>query len=93
MPAVIRIAGWPRPEPCPVAGAYVAFFDPEGDDDGESIYRFTYEPGEAFHYASLEEATNAWRAIRTRDGLRPDGKPSRPLTAFTVSIFEIEDHK
>ena len=41
-----------------------------------------YEPGEALE---------VWRAVDPRQPVRGDGKPNRPLTAFSVEISAPED--
>jgi hypothetical protein len=33
------------------------------------------------------EAFELWRSVDPRNPTRADGKPNRPLTAFTVNIF------
>lgn len=44
---------------------------------------------EALTFPSQREAFEFWRQRSTRRPLRPDGRPNRPLTAFTI---EIEEH-
>jgi hypothetical protein len=46
----------------------------------------TTDPLQAKMYADAKEATAEWRAVSHVRPVRPDGKPNRPLTAFTVEI-------
>lgn len=41
--------------------------------------------------ATLFTAAEALAVWQEAHGLRPDGKPNRPLTAFTVSLDQVED--
>ena len=50
--------------------------------------RVTSEPSKALTFETAGDAMECWRS---KDGtIRPDGKPSRPLTAFTVSVEPLE---
>jgi len=74
---------------------WVTFFDPDGGpDDVEyptGIVVTSADASKALRFASMEEATAFWRQQSTRTPLRPDGKPNRPLTAYTVTIRKIEE--
>ena len=37
-------------------------------------------------FVSIAEAMEYWRTVSTTVPFRPDGKPNRPLTAYTVEI-------
>ena len=72
---------------------WVAQYDPtyhwpNGVYDG-GIFTVTTDPAEALSFSSPGEAAEKWRQPTgcTCHGIRPwDGKPNRPLTAFTVAI-------
>jgi hypothetical protein len=66
-------------------GEYLAAFDPEARD-GRGFATFTRELDRAL---VLPDVRAAWELIGTRPKARPtrpDGKPNRPLTAFTLQI-------
>jgi len=86
-PFVLRSLGFP-------AGGgptgYLAAFDPEaGEGWGEAT--FTDAPADAMQFADVAAA---WRYLGTRPASRPDrpdGKPNRPLTAFTMMLVRLAD--
>ena len=51
----------------------------------------THDRRKAMRFANVGEAWECWRRQSALVPLRPDGKPNRPLTAFTVTFDEIED--
>lgn len=72
----------PQPQ-ASVVGLYIKGFDPD--------YRFpigrvitTKDPAEAMRFESAPAALAYWS--QRVGGIRPDGKPNRPLTAFTVEV-------
>ena len=67
-------------------GAYLASYDPEGDG-GNGIAMWTRDPAEAITFATGDAATACYRAVPFNRPLRPDGKPNRPLTMFTVAFW------
>lgn len=68
--------------------SYLKEYDPtrltvDGGYDG-GLLTVTREPAEARVFPSVSEALEYWRQSY---GIRPwDGKPNRPLTAWTVTI-------
>lgn len=48
--------------------------------------QFTANPDDAHVFASFEEAIGVWRQQSTRTPLRSDGRPNRPLTAYTIEV-------
>jgi hypothetical protein len=68
-----------------VAGQYVKRYDPA---DAADPLEVTGDPWEAQTWPSQEAALLAWRK---QHGLRPDGRPNRPLTAYTVEVIARED--
>lgn len=68
-----------------VTGDYLEWSDPDarlgrGDD------RWTNDPTKAKLFVSFVEAAECWKARSKLVPTRPDGKPNRPLTAYSVSI-------
>ena len=102
MSYVIRIEGLafnqPRPggSSSPFDGEYLAEYDPERDGtdpNGESMIAHivtTPNPEDALHFDTGPDATECYRQVCQRNPTRPDGKPNRPLTAFTVAILPEE---
>jgi len=58
-------------------------FDPEGTHMIATIGT-TSQRGEAMRFKDLQAARREW--MRWDGTMRPDGRPSRPLTAFNVQI-------
>jgi hypothetical protein len=66
--------------PCPEAGQYVKRFTPGGP--GHPGYLVTTpDHAAAMRFESPLALHTFWRQAH---GMRPDGKPNRPLTAFTI---------
>lgn len=87
MKRIIQIVEDPYAEPGVVcaAGAYVVSYDP----DGETVLTTLIEKARRFDTAG--EALVYWRQQSVACPLRPDGKPNRPLTAYTVSVEAVDD--
>jgi len=66
--------------------------EPNGSYNGGRL-EFTKDPREAFVYADFVAASEAWRQTSgcRCHGIRKDGKPNRPLTAYTITIMSVED--
>jgi hypothetical protein len=47
------------------------------------ILRTSPDPAEALKFKDAKAALEFWR---WQNGIRPDGKPNRPLMAFTVEL-------
>jgi hypothetical protein len=83
---VIRLLAMADAAPCPVAGEFVKTFDPDAAD-GRGLLATTDTPGHAKRFETAAEAWEFWRQTsRTHPVRLTDGKPNRPMTAFTVSI-------
>lgn len=68
------------------AGQYLKAYHP---DSGFSEWTFDVE--EALHFASEEQAIEVYRSVLPSQPVRPwDGRPNRPLTAFTVEIGTVD---
>lgn len=46
---------------------------------------------DAWLWNSAEDAFATWKEILKSDPVRLDGKPNRPLTAFTIQIVRVEE--
>ncbi len=92
MSKVIRIIGLAVGEPSEFDGQYLQSYDPhahwaDGSYDG-GIIETTADASKAARYPDAGAALAAWKAgpdCRCH-GMRMDGRPNRPLTAFTVSV-------
>ena len=87
MATVLRIIGLSTGEPTEFDGMLVAAYDPtwwrpDGSYDG-GILEVTDKPDRAMVFPDAVTAIEKWREAY---GVRLDGKPNRPLTAFTVSV-------
>ncbi len=71
-------------------GKYVAAYDPAYHPAGEKydggLLVVVDTPAEAMQFADAGEALEKWREAY---GIRADGKPNRPLTAFTVEVEKV----
>lgn len=64
---------------------YLKSYDPEaGDGRGAAV--FTDLISEAMSFPSADAGWELWRSSPASRPLRPDGRPNRPLTAFTIEI-------
>lgn len=55
-------------------------------DNGRGTVSFVPDIGRAKSFATAAEAAAYWQRVSTVRPLRRDGKPNRPLTAFTLAI-------
>lgn len=78
----IFIHGLPSGQPTPVDGKWLSFYDPRAFN-GRGEIRGTHDPMQALAFPTHGEAIITWQLGH---GTRTDGRPNKPLTAFTVSI-------
>ena len=84
---IIRLEGL-NPYGWPVPTGYIKSFDVEAKD-GHGHVVTTEKRDEALTFPSAREALIfLWQEPKCRP-IRPDGKPNRPLTAFTVEIINL----
>jgi hypothetical protein len=76
-------------QPSEHSGRYVSRFDADARDGLGQVWT-TANPRVALNFNSGAEAAEFWRQTSTVKPVREDGKPNRPLTAFTVSIYDWE---
>lgn len=85
---VIALAGR-QTMPGDPSGLYVRGFDPEAHS-GRGEPDLTSDPAEALGFPDAGAAAEFWRQPSRTRPFRPDGKPNRPLTAYTVEIVRRE---
>ncbi len=83
------VAGMPPAGEPHVAGQYLVSSDVDAFD-GRGHADWTVDRAKARRFASPVEATEEWRRQSTVRPLRPDGKPNRPLSSYTVEIVPLE---
>ena len=64
-------------------GAYLESYDVEAHE-GRGTAVWTRDLAKALHFPSFETAIRTWQLRSTTVPWRPDNKPNRPLTAFSV---------
>ena len=85
MTVLLRIVGGANGAPCPEAGCYVRRYSADGYG-GRGCLLLTPQVEHAHHYPSFIDALEEWRRVSATHPVRKDGKPNRPLSAFTVTI-------
>jgi hypothetical protein len=68
---------------------YVKHYDPSGNE-GRGDLVLTRHRGQAKRYPSKAAAMDEWKRVSATHPTRPDGKPNRPLSAFSVAIVDEE---
>lgn len=66
------------------AGQFLSRYDPK---TGESVW--TVKRCDALQFTDIHDALSLWKSVHEKEPIRPDGKPNRPLTAFSVTIEDI----
>lgn len=85
---IIRIHSDAAGYPCEVAGQYVESFS--HDVNGwRGVGTFTADRRKAMQFITFDEAWEFWGRRSRGYPTRPDGKPNRPLTAYSVVIEDI----
>jgi hypothetical protein len=78
--------------PTPHDGNFVVEFRPGAMDRHGALHggilRTSRDPADALSFPSALEAFEFWRQA---NGLRPDGKPNRPLTAWTIEFEPVQE--
>lgn len=91
-PVVIRLWGLVDGTPTGFEGQFLVEYDPDRpghDPHGRPMLahvRTTPHVGAALTFPTGVEAWACWRQQSTRWPHRPDGRPNRPLTAFTIEV-------
>lgn len=89
MPFVMVCQGLAHDGSGPV-GQYLESYDPELFD-GRGAMRWTPDLDRAKKFASVEALLEEWKRSPKCHPIRStDGRPNRPLTAFTVSTMKVD---
>lgn len=83
---VIQIISLAIPRQTPYDGKYLKTFDPYTDYPRGHL-TVTGDPNAAMIFSDSLEAARFWSRSY---GTRTDGKPHKPLTAFTVAILPLD---
>lgn len=71
-------------------GQYLKRYDPEAHDgQGEVIW--TSDPGQAATFADIIAAHACWTQVPRSRPVRGDGRPNRPMTAFSITFETAAD--
>jgi hypothetical protein len=88
----IKILGLNTGQPTEFDGKWLAEYDPTKcgrDSQGRHMIahiRVTDDPMKALMFNDAVDALRLWRQS---DGIRPDGKPNRPLAAFHIAFTRL----
>jgi len=74
----------------PPVGIYLADYNPEAND-GFGEAKFTWDIRAAMRFRTQVAAFQCWRQTSRVRPRRADGKPNRPLTAYTITVEEVKD--
>lgn len=75
--------------PVPV-GSYLKSYDPEAQD-GRGLAVWTPRRSEALVLGDFSVASDLWRAVPKCRPTREDGRPNRPLSAFSITIEHLRE--
>ena len=89
MTCVIRIVCMATGVPGPEDGKYIKDYVPDLDRLGRGNVVCTSDKSQAKQFADAAEALAFWKHQSKRRPLRDDGRPNRPLTAFTVESEKV----
>jgi hypothetical protein len=82
-----QLADGSRDEHC---GRYRAGYNPDGaplsNRTGGGLIRTTGSPARAQRFESPAAAYLVYQQVSRRVPLRPDGRPNRPLTAYSIAV-------
>lgn len=85
---VIKVVALADGRPCQPAGFYVAGFDADAHGgQGEAL--MVADPRDALVFHGRAAAFEFWKTPSAEVPLRPDGRPNRPLTAYTVEFVKV----
>jgi len=89
MAKVVRLYGVIGPQPWD--GAYLQWYDPEAHG-GLGDVRITADIAHAARFPNFAAVMTLYHAVPKCRPLRPDGKPNRPLCAFTMDVVDVVDY-
>lgn len=67
------------------AGSYLSRYDPEAHG-GMGEAEWAPDPESALCFENAGAAMECWRQVPLSRPMRNDGRPNRPLTAYTVEV-------
>lgn len=67
-------------------GAWLSAYDASAEP--EPTIEVSRIRSEAMAFENVLDALDCMGAVRQQDPVRPDGKPNRPLTAYTVMVLD-----
>ena len=73
----------------PVHGDYLEWSNPNAKH-GRGDDRWTSDLTKAKRFKSFTDAMACWNAQSTLVPLRPDGRPNKPMTAYSVTVEEVK---
>lgn len=85
----LRVLALADGRPFELAGGYLRAFDVDANG-GRGSADLTADPSLALTWPTPIEAFAAWKSTSTVRPIRPDGKPNRPLTAYTVEVVDLD---
>lgn len=88
MTCVIRCMGIAGMPGGPI-GQFLMGFDVDANQ-GRGSDSWCFSARGAMHFPDAAAAMAAWKTQSTRFPTRTDGRPNRPLTAYSIEIVEIE---
>lgn len=89
MPVIVKILGLVDGSKTPFDGRYLIEYDPTQQGfapDGKPIQCLLVTTENASEATQFHNMTIAVEVCRRADGVRPDGLPNRPITAFNLEF-------
>lgn len=92
MPILMKLVGLAGGGTTPFDGQYLREYDPGRDGvgpNGEALLAHivtTSDPAKGMAFADAAHVHEVYTLVDERRPVRPDGKPNRPLTAFTIDV-------
>lgn len=71
-------------------GQFLESYDPEAHDGG-GFASWTSDVNGAIQFPDALSAFRFWKQRSKLLPTRPDGRPNRPLTAFSVEVINVDD--
>jgi hypothetical protein len=88
MTCVIQLVAFASGMSCNHAWEYLKSFDPDAFS-GRGYATWTPETSKAMRFVDTAEALAMYRRQSAVQPLRPDGKPNRPLTGYTILVVPL----
>ncbi len=91
---LIKIIGLAIGQPHHLDGLFVQAYEPSFSPDGDAnscVLTGTPDPEEARQFDEIAEAWEFAKRVDQRDPVRAiDGRPNRPITAFTLEFISLD---